>query len=297
MEQGKINAVVTGNVLNYQINIRQNSTPFFQFVHLDDIQTARKENWELTFRHDFYCLASITKGRGVQSVDFKDYEFHDEDLFFIDPFRYIKCKTFETTAADIFLFSGIFLELCSSNIQELLYLIFLVKPHCLHYIKPNDTLKKKIAQFFKLIQEETECGIEMFKQDRIASYLSLILIDIMRYGQWNSQELQTDLKDKSLEKFIMLIEEHYKTIRDVKTYAKMIGISETSLNRLTNKHLQYSPLELIHMRIIHEAKQYIKLSNLTIKEISAELNFNSVAYFVRFFKKNTGLTPLEFRNL
>ena len=54
-------------------------------------------------------------------------------------------------------------------------------------------------------------------------------------------------------------------------------------------------VEYINEKKFELAKRRILTSNATFTEISAELNFESIHYFTRFFKKMSGLTPKEFR--
>jgi len=52
---------------------------------------------------------------------------------------------------------------------------------------------------------------------------------------------------------------------------------------------------LIRNRILLEAKRLLVNQDMSITEISNELNFNDNSYFTKFFKKQTGITPEEFR--
>ena len=72
-----------------------------------------------------------------------------------------------------------------------------------------------------------------------------------------------------------------------------------STKTLTNSIVESSrstPLKLINERIILEAKRYLLYSSLKVKEISYLLGFEDPSYFVKFFKRNTGSLPIEFRN-
>ena len=56
-----------------------------------------------------------------------------------------------------------------------------------------------------------------------------------------------------------------------------------------------SALEAIDARAVHEAKRELAYSTLSVKQIAAALGFRDEAYFGRFFRKQTGLRPTEFR--
>ena len=92
-----------------------------------------------------------------------------------------------------------------------------------------------------------------------------------------------------------ILESNYTKFKSVNDYAKLVCISEKRLGIATSKVLGRSPKEIINDRILLEAKRLLVHTNLSIKETGQELGFEDPAYFVRYFKKNTEATPVEFR--
>jgi AraC family transcriptional activator of pobA len=76
-----------------------------------------------------------------------------------------------------------------------------------------------------------------------------------------------------------------------------LGITAGQLTRLCHEGLGLSTLAAINARVVHEAQRELAYSSLSIKQIAAELGFDDDAYFGRFFKKQTGHRPTEFRAL
>ena len=71
-----------------------------------------------------------------------------------------------------------------------------------------------------------------------------------------------------------------------------------SSKTLTQRVTQYSgqsPLKLINNKLILEAQRMLKSKPMLIKEIAYELGFDDDSYFVKFFKRQTGLLPSEFK--
>lgn len=58
-----------------------------------------------------------------------------------------------------------------------------------------------------------------------------------------------------------------------------------------------TPLQIINERIVLEAKRMLRYLPLRVKEISRDLGFEDPSYFNKFFKKITGMTPVDFREL
>jgi AraC-like DNA-binding protein len=57
-----------------------------------------------------------------------------------------------------------------------------------------------------------------------------------------------------------------------------------------------SPLELIHLYVVSEAKKMLVEDNHSISEIAYQLGFENPPYFSRLFKKEVGMSPKEFKN-
>ena len=76
-----------------------------------------------------------------------------------------------------------------------------------------------------------------------------------------------------------------------------LNISEKHLNRIVKNCLNKTSSSLIQERVILEAKRMLMHSELNVTEISVALGFNESSYFIRFFKKKTGVTPMGFLNL
>ncbi len=104
-----------------------------------------------------------------------------------------------------------------------------------------------------------------------------------------------DIHQKRVYEFLMLLESNYLEVRNTDFYAGKLGISSKRLNQILKEKLSKTGMELIHDRIILEAKRMIIHSEQTIKEIAYELGFSDRPYFSRFFKKQTGQTPDEFQ--
>ncbi|WP_041889051.1 AraC family transcriptional regulator [Myroides profundi] len=96
-------------------------------------------------------------------------------------------------------------------------------------------------------------------------------------------------------KFWDLITHHAKQHRDVAFYADTLFITPYYLSQITQQFLNYSPKELINRQVVLEIKHYLRNTDLNISQIAEQLNFQDPSYMGRFFKRETGVNPLEFR--
>ena len=98
-----------------------------------------------------------------------------------------------------------------------------------------------------------------------------------------------------LRRFIQLIDNHYIDKRTVQEYADMLSVSANYLSQCVKQVSGKNALTFITGRLANEARALIQYTDLEIAQIAYQLNFSDPANFGKFFKKQTGLSPSEFR--
>jgi AraC family transcriptional regulator, transcriptional activator of pobA len=83
----------------------------------------------------------------------------------------------------------------------------------------------------------------------------------------------------------------------VQFMADQLYLSPRYLSDLLRQETGKSALELIHLALISEVKNLLRLETKTVSEIAYELGFENSSYLARLFKKQTGMTPVEFRKM
>lgn len=95
--------------------------------------------------------------------------------------------------------------------------------------------------------------------------------------------------------FYVLVDNNFRTKKQVKEYADMLCRSPKTLTNLCADYGFPSPLQIIHDRINAEARRLLLYTSKSAKEISDILGFEDSATFSRFFKNKTGNSISEFR--
>ncbi len=95
--------------------------------------------------------------------------------------------------------------------------------------------------------------------------------------------------------FRNLIKSHFRTLKRPSAYAEKLHITVAHLNDTVKKVTGLSASELIHKEILSEAQRLLYYSETSIKEISYELGYQDIKYFIIFFTKKTGCSPSEYR--
>ena len=110
-----------------------------------------------------------------------------------------------------------------------------------------------------------------------------------------SDEQENSLK-RYVEPFIRLVEDNFIENRSVSFYADSLCITPNYLNKIIKQALGTNAKAYINDRIVREIKQMLDYTSLSVAEIAENLHFLSSSYLVRYFRSQTGITPVQYRN-
>ena len=96
-------------------------------------------------------------------------------------------------------------------------------------------------------------------------------------------------------RFFRLVSSHCRVTREVTFYADQLSITTTYLYKLCRKHLQMSPKEVLDRQTVTEIKTYLTNTDMPVKGIADELCFNDMSYMCRYFRRMTGMSPMDYR--
>lgn len=162
-------------------------------------------------------------------------------------------------------------------------------------LKPVSTTAK-LEALFKLLMEEFRRAADTERDQALQALIDLLAIEI---GRMEAEHLAVDTQQaraaQHLQQFLRLIERDYLQHRSIDDYASELGITAPHLNQLCKQLTDHTALHLVHERLLLEAQRYLYYSAQRVSEIAYQLGFSDPAYFSRFFRRMTGLTPKAFR--
>lgn len=158
-------------------------------------------------------------------------------------------------------------------------------------INKMNYLVEAMADFY---YEKTNCfRIKIFKNN-IQSFL-LDVYDKTRTLFKIDKSEEVGRREELFIKFIHLIHKYCPQQREVGFYAGKLYITSRYLSSITQNVADKSAKYIIDKHAIQRIKIMLKYSNMSIQDISYELNFPDQSFFSRYFKKHTGMSPLEYR--
>lgn len=96
--------------------------------------------------------------------------------------------------------------------------------------------------------------------------------------------------------FLGLLNRHYTRHHDVAFYADKLNITPNYLNIIVKKNIGVSAKEQINIQLGLVVKMLLDTTDLTVKEIAGKLHYEDPSYLCRIFRKQTGLSPIQYRN-
>jgi AraC family transcriptional regulator, transcriptional activator of pobA len=238
-------------------------------------------------RIKFYNILYFTSGDDYHYVDFKKYQVKKGSLIFLNKDQIHSFSKTANYKGYIILFTDKFLSRNLINIQKVFYNI-LSKPYIL------DNCFEEFETIFKQLINEYEDTNNLFKEKIFVSLFNYL---ILKSEKLLSNEINDNQNEKYLtifEEFTNLLHENYRLSRNVNFYAEKLSISPKHLNTLCRKFLNLSAKNTIDNFVILEAKREL-ISNSPIKEIAYKLGFLETTNFVKYFKKQTNISPSKFK--
>jgi AraC-like DNA-binding protein len=265
-----------------------------QFGNLNFTEQELDENTLIKIDEHIKVLF-LPKQSKIQ-VDFQEFQIETDSLLFLNPKVIIKPNETEFGGELLLHFNRDFycIEIHDQEVacDGILYNNVFEIP----FIQLNEDQSKDIQNIIREIQSEMK-DEDSNTEEMLRILLKLIILKSTRI--WKQQHLLSENNQQSdvqfLRKFSKLVEQHYKTHHTVADYAEMLFLTPKNLSKKIGLLSKDTPNDIIKNRIILESKRLLAHTAMTVKEIAFSLNYEDDAYFIRFFTKNTGISPLSFR--
>ncbi|TDX01248.1 helix-turn-helix domain-containing protein [Dinghuibacter silviterrae] len=163
--------------------------------------------------------------------------------------------------------------------------------HPLFQLEDVDVFTGHILRIQQEMQEDRPGRVKAAQM-----HLYLLLLEAKR--SYERQQLGVSpVVGDLVARFRRLVGQHYREKRQVADYASLLAVTPNHLGRVVREATGRTPSDLIRDLLLLEAKSLLRLTGQSVSEIAYQLEFSDPATFGRFFRKETGMTPLDYREM
>ncbi|SEJ75488.1 AraC-type DNA-binding protein [Dyadobacter sp. SG02] len=287
-------------ISEYHLNINQ---PAAMQIGIYDLRSYLTRYITVASRphiHSYYQIIWFKSGFGKHFVDFQEYDVIEDAMFFIGKGQVHYFDDNTDYDGVLIHFNELFVSKADSELNFFLKCDLFNNPFqlpsCCVAGENNDRLELVLDLMRTEISEVNSFG----RDDMLQAFLKTFLIQVQRkknaYEQTQGKTpFIVNGKRAQLVRFVNLIDENFTKGLNVSDYASQLNISARTLSDLTNQTLNKTPSQMIQERVTLEAQRLLVHSSQQISQIGYRLGFEDPSYFVKFFKKHSGVSPSEFR--
>ena len=238
--------------------------------------------------HNYFEMVFFTESSSTnieQSIDFKSFPVHKHRIFFVAEkqiHQWIK-EDYDGEFKGYFI---VFNEAYIKMDKVLLELFDFLDDE--PFIDLDNSEADVVMQLITLIQKYKNSIGKEYQQSLIEALLHFVA------QKKKTFDSQMTINKKRFIILRKLIEKNYIEEKQVFFYAKHMNISAKRLDEISKEVSSLSISELIHKRVILEAKRELSLGSKTVQDIATYLGYHDPSYFSRFFKKHEGVAPSVF---
>lgn len=243
-------------------------------------------------------LILCVEGCAVLSINFKEYSFRKGDIAIIPiGMTLIPLKTSSLFQTEIICATERHCEEMKYRISDIPFWNFMMEYPVLHpTMCQYDMLHSWFAQMRWAMSDSSFSFYNKTISNGIFALFMMIYREVKAHVQEPDKEQTVSRTMQLLTAFTNLVTRYHKRERKVAYYANLLSITPDYLNKACKMHWETTAKEYIDWLVAMAIKNYLTCTGLSVKCIAAQLNFEDSSYMCRFFKKQTGMSPTEYRD-
>lgn len=248
------------------------------------------------FKVDVVTVVISLKGTMKGRTNLKPYSTQSPCLFVVLPDQILQ---YEYLSAD---FSGLFIVMSKKfinslflNIQDRIPLFMSVqnKPWTLL----TDEGLNQMLDYYKMLKNAVKMTDNPHRSEIVKHLIQAFFLSSSSQFHEIPKAKSESKQDILVERFFTFVQENYKNHRGLEFYANKLCLTPKYLSKVIKENSGCTANNWINNHVILEAKALLKSTNMTIQQISDDLNFPSQSFFGKYFKRHVGISPQKYKSL
>ena len=265
----------------------------FHVAHIEENEDLRRI-LSNPHRHSGNELFLLTSGFIIRNCNFNDIRLNDRDIHLSLSRQVTSISQFSPDVKGFYCcFSDDFINqvYTKENIENDLEFIssFLFR----YPLRLNKNVFLRIEYLFKVLFDLNSASNHV--ESLMQTYLVAIIYEIKKLMIDSGLDFYPSKAFLITKKYNDLLAANVGNERSVDFYAKQLDITPNHLNKSVKTVTGKTAVTILNEMSIQEAKMQLKHTSLSISDIAFQLGFEDLSYFSRFFKKATGMSPMEYR--
>ena len=275
----------------YTLEPDETGNKYFRVYNLEG-DLPKRSDFLVPHRKGHYLIAFIRKAHGRQWIDMKPYVIKEKAVYFTGPNQVIIKEELKDLWSTGIAFTEEFLSFQENAALSRLPIIQNLQGG--HELLLNELDINFVEDMLSKINVEYQHPGE-WQQRMLTAHLTVLLTYLSRLYTEQYKEIHVTPDTLLLHNFQAKVNESYRELREVGDYASLLHISAGHLSEVVKMQSGKPAIKHIHDRLVLEARRLLFHTGNSLKEIGFELGFSDASYFNRFFKRETGSTPAEYR--
>lgn len=237
-------------------------------------------------RHEFNEFVLVHRGQGTHHVDFRAYPIEASQIFLLPRGLVHFWRYTGLLEVDLVLFRDEFLSGPGGLPPRMRWPPLEASP----LLRPSSAGLRRVMRVLDGIEDEYGEPSET-QAFALRSLLSVLLLECARMSP---DEAEAPFSSLSRE-FGLLVLDRISARTTVQDCARQLGVTPGHLYDTVVAQTGTSPGEIVRGSLLREARRLLAGTDLTCEQIATELEFSSASYFSRFFKREAGVGPSEYR--
>jgi AraC-like DNA-binding protein/mannose-6-phosphate isomerase-like protein (cupin superfamily) len=275
-------------------SIEFHRTKYGRELLIDVIRAAQIATFEVeSAPHvlSFYEIFLITRGGGRLTLDGREYAVRPGAVFFTSPGQPRQWSARGLDGLCLF-FTADFVEEFFRDPLFLFTLPYFHREGGNLRLSLNPAEARALSRRLSSMQRE----IRRLRADSPHALRAALYETLIQLARAFTDKTGAPVRENAIAvRLRQLIERHFKESHRPAEYARRLGITAGHLNQLTRRHLGRTAGVVIRERLVLEAKRQLQNTDGAAAEVAYELGFQDPAYFARFFRRETLMSPSQFR--